>query len=379
MAVGSDVFGTRRKAEELNLIMVVSIRSKAFLVFGVALAIFSGLSLVGCGQGTGKQTNRETGGRSNALSVEAVLIKPQVLDNKIFTTGTLLANEEVELRPEISGRVTGVFFQEGSRIAKGALMLKIYDRELQAQHKRKELEEKQASDEERRQRSLYDIKAISQEEYDKTLSTLQMIQADKEVIESQIGKTEIRAPFNGVVGLRYVSEGGYVSPNMLAATMQELDPMKVEFSVPEKYAKQIKSGIEILVRAGDSDEGHRGVIYALETKIDPNTRTIKVRGKIPNPQGTMIPGSFAKVEITLAEIPDAIVIPSGAVIPELNSEKVYLCVNGKAKSVPIKTGIRTEKSVQIVDGLAANDTLIVTGLLQLANGKNVQIKTLQGN
>ena len=359
--------------------MVRPICSTTSLVFGVALAVLSSLFVVGCGQGTGKQTNREGSGRSNALSVEAVVIRPQILDNKIFTTGTLLANEEVELRPEISGRVTGVFFQEGSRIAKGALMLKIDDRELQAQQKRKELEEKLASDEERRERSLYDIKAISQEEYDKTLNTLRLIQADKEVIESQIGKTEIRAPFNGVVGLRYVSEGGYVSPNMLAATMQELDPMKVEFSVPEKYAKQIKSGIDILVRAGDSEEDHKGVIYALETKIDPNTRTIKARGKIPNAQGTMIPGSFAKVEITLAELADAIVIPSGAVSPELNGEKVFLCVNGKAKPISIKTGIRTEKSVQIVEGLAANDTLIVTGLLQLANGKDVQIKTLQGN
>jgi membrane fusion protein (multidrug efflux system) len=364
---------------EFNLIMVMPIRCTASVVLGVALAALSSLFLVGCGSGTGKQTNREGSVRSNALSVEAVLIKPQHLDNKIFTTGTLLANEEVELRPEISGRVTGVFFQEGSKIAKGALMLKIDDRELQAQHKRKELEEKQAADQERRERSLYDIKAISQQEYDKTLNTLRLIQAEKEVIESQISKTETRAPFNGVVGLRHVSEGGYVSPNMLAATMQELDPMKVEFSVPEKYAKQIKSGIQILVRAGNSEADHQGVIYALETKIDPNTRTMKARGKIPNSQGTLIPGSFAKVEITLDELTDAIVIPSGAVIPELNGEKVYLCVNGKAKSVAIKTGIRTAKSIQIVDGLVGNDTLIVTGLLQLANGKNVQIKTLQGN
>jgi len=361
------------------MIMVMSIRSTTSLVCGVALALFSSLFLASCGQGTSKQTNREGSGRNNALSVEAVVIRPQVLDNKIFTTGTLLANEEVELRPEISGRVTGVFFQEGSRIAKGTLMLKIDDRELQAQQKRKELEEKLASDEERRERSLFDIKAISQEEYDKTLNTLRLIQADKEVIESQIGKTEIRAPFNGVVGLRYVSEGGFVSPDMLAATVQELDPMKVEFSVPEKYAKEIRSGIEVLVRAGDSDEDHKGVIYASETKIDPNTRTIKARGKIPNAQGALIPGSFAKVEITLAELPDAIVIPSGAVIPELNGEKVFICVNGKAKPVSIKTGIRTEKSIQIVEGLAVNDTLIVTGLLQLANGKDVQIKTLQGN
>ncbi len=242
------------------MIMMMFFRTKAASIFGIVSALLAGLSLHGCGQGTDQQSGRAGTGRSSAVSVEAMVVKPQLLDNKIFTTGTLLANEEVALRAETSGRVTGVLFQEGSRIAKGAVLLKIDDRELQAQHKRKEIEEKQAADEERRQRSLYDIKAISQEEYDKTLNTLRLIQADKEVIESQINKTEIRAPFDGVVGLRYVSEGGYVTPSMLAATMQQLDPLKIEFSVPEKYARQIKTGSGILVRAGDSDENHMGVI-----------------------------------------------------------------------------------------------------------------------
>lgn len=366
-------------SEELHLIMAMKTRTSAFLLVGVSLIVLSSFFVIGCGQGADKQTNRQSGGRGNALSVEAVVIRPQALENKIFTTGTLLANEEVELRSEIAGRIAGVYFQEGSRITKGTLLLKIHDRELQSQYKRKELEEKLAADAESRERSLLEIKAVSQEAYDKKLNALRLIQAEKEIIESQIGKTEIRAPFNGVIGLRYVSEGGYVSPNMLAATMQELDPMKVEFSVPEKYAGAVISGVEILVSAGGSEDSHKGVIYASETKIDANTRTIKVRGKIPNARGDLIPGSFARVEIALAKLADAIVIPSGAVIPELSGEKVYLCVNGKAKSVPIKTGIRTEKSVQVVDGLAPNDTLIVTGLMQLANGKDIQIKTLQGN
>jgi membrane fusion protein (multidrug efflux system) len=341
--------------------------------------MISCLFLVGCGRGTGKQAARDGGARGSALPVEAMLVRQQVLDNKIFTTGTLLANEEVELRTEVSGRVTGVFFQEGSRIKKGELMLKIDDRALQAEHKRKGLEEKLAADAEARQRKLFEIKAISQEEYEKALNALRLIQADKEVIESQIARTEIRAPFDGVVGLRYVSDGGYVSPTMLAATMQELDPMKVEFSVPEKYGKSIKSGIEVLVQVGDSPDQHKGMIYAAETKIDLQTRTIKARAKIPNSDGSLIPGAFAKVEIELDELPNAIVIPSGAIIPELSGEKVFVCVNGKAKSVAIKTGIRTEKGVQVTDGLSTNDTLIVTGLLQLAQGKGVQIKALQSN
>ena len=342
------------------------------LLFGVAF-----LSLLGCGQSSSKPVNRDSGGA--ALSVEATVLRPQLLRNQIFATGTLLANEEVELRPEIAGRITGVYFDEGRRITKGELLLKINDRELIAEQKRKQLEEKLASDDESRKRQLFEKDVISQEEYDKSLNALRLLQAEREVIESQLAKTEIRAPFDGVVGLRYLSEGGYVSPNMLAATMQDLDPMKVEFSIPEKYAGLLTNGTEVKVTVGDTKEVFNGVVYAIESKIDPGTRTIKARARIPNPKETLVPGSFARVEITLQEFPSAIVIPTGAVIPEISGEKVFVYRDGKARAVPITTGIRTENSIQILSGLGASDTLITTGLLQLADGKNVKIQSVQAN
>ncbi len=341
-------------------------------IFALITFVLSTLCTVGCGKG--KSVTRD--GIPSSLNIDAIVIRPQLLRNQIFTTGTLLANEEVELRPEIAGRIVGVYFEEGRRITKGELMLKINDRELLAQHKRKELEEKQAFDEEQRKRQLFEINVISKEEYDKSLNTLKLIQAEKEVIQSQLAKTEIRAPFDGVIGLRYVSEGGYVSPAMLAATMQDLDPMKVEFSIPEKYAHLLKDGTEISVRVGDSPDGSKGIVYAIESKIDQGTRTIKSRARIPNPLGTLVPGSFAKVEITLEELPNAIVIPTGALIPEISGEKVFICSNGKAQSVKVSTGIRTEKNIQITQGLKGSDTLIVTGLLQLADGKNINIQSL---
>jgi len=278
--------------------------------------------------------------------------------------------------PEIAGRVTDVLFTEGSKVKKGDVLLRINDRELKAQLKGKEIEEKQASDLESRARRLLDIKGISQEQYDKAANTLNMIKAQKEVTQAQLAETEIIAPFDGIIGLRYVSEGSYVSLDMLVATMQDIDPIKVEFSVPEKYAKQIKKGTEIKVLVGDSKEEYNGSVYAVESKIDLATRTIKARAKIPNPNGDLIPGSFAKVDITLEQMPNAIVIPSESIIPEMTGEKVFTCVNGKAHSVGVKTGIRTETSVQIVEGLNPQDTLIVTGLLQLSDGKAVEIKTI---
>jgi len=349
------------------------------LRFSLFLLVFSYLLICACKSGKGSTPRRESGMPGAKLSVDAIVIQPQLLDNKIITTGTLLANEEVELRPEIAGRVTDVLFTEGSKVRKGDVLLKINDRELKAQLEGKEIEEKQASDLEARARRLYDIKGISQEEYDKTANTLNMIKAQREVIQAQLAKTEIVAPFDGIIGLRYVSPGTYVSTTMLVATMQDVNLIKVEFSVPEKYVKQIKKGTEITVQVGDSEKEYKGVIYAAESKIDLATRTIKARAKIPNPKGDLIPGSFAKVVITLEQLPNAIVIPSESVIPELNGDKVFICVNGIARSIPVKAGIRTETSIQIVQGLNPQDTLLVTGLLQLADGKTVEIKNLKSN
>ncbi len=359
-----------------DTILEATMRRLSYFLF---LLVLSSLLVYACKSGKSSPPRRESGMSGARLAVDAMVLQPQLLDNKIVTTGTLLANEEVQLQPEIAGRVTDVFFTEGSKVQKGDVLIKLNDRELKAQLKGKEIEEKQASDLEARARQLFEIKGISQEEYDKTANALNMIKAQKEVIQAQLAKMEIVAPFDGIIGLRYVSPGSYVSTDMLVATLNDIDPVKVEFSVPEKYARQIRKGNSITVRVGDSQKEYRGVVYAAESKIDLETRTIKARAEIPNPRGDLIPGSFARVEITLEQFPRAIVIPSEAVVPELNREKVFICVNGKAHSVTVKTGIRTETSIQIVEGLNPQDTLILTGLLQLSDRKTVEIKNLKSD
>jgi len=349
------------------------------LRFSLFLLVFSFLLICACKSGKSSPPRRESGRSEAKVPVDAMVVQPQLLDNRIFTTGTLLANEEVQLQPEIAGRVTDVLFTEGGRVKKGEVLIRINDSDLKAELKGKEIEEKQASDLEARMRRLFEIKGISQEEYDKAANAFNMIKAQREVIQAQIAKTEIAAPFDGIIGLRYVSQGSYVSTDMLVATMQDIDPIKVEFSVPEKYVKQIKKGTGIKVMVGNSKEEYQGLVYAVESRIDLATRTIKARAKIHNPKGDLIPGSFVRVDITLEQLPDAIVIPSESVIPELNGEKVFICVNGKVRSVPVKTGIRTETSIQIVEGLNPQDTLILTGLLQLSDGKAVEIRDLESS
>ena len=342
------------------------------------ILLVTGISLFfgGCNQGNSNQPGKNSP-KPGGLQIEALIVQPQILNNRIFTTGTLMANEEVELRPEIGGRVTGVFFEEGTRVKKGELMLRINDSELKAGLKRKQIEEKLASDEEQRREGLLKINGISKEEYERSLNALEVIKAEREIIESQLAKTAIYAPFDGIVGLRQVSEGSFANSNSLVATMQQIDPMKVEFSVPEKYAGQIKKGLAVRIYVGGEGAEFGGTIYAVESKIELSTRTIKARARIANPKQALIPGSFAKVEINLETISDAIVIPSGAIIPELEGEKVFVFEGGKAKAVPIKTGIRTEIGTQVIEGVKSQDTLILTGLLQLSNGSDVHIKELK--
>lgn len=350
---------------------VVKIMARRIL--GITLSTVLLIStMIGCGKQDNQAAGRSAGG--GKLPVAGLVIVPQPLVNRINATGTLLANEEVALRPEISGRVVAISFSEGSRVRKGQLLVKINDADLQAELKGKRLEEKLAADEERRKKGLLDIAGISQEEYDKSANTFKMIQAEREVIESQIAKTEIVAPFNGVVGLRDVSQGSYVTPDILMATMQEIDPMKVEFSVPEKYARQVQRGTPIRVEAGDAGQELAGMVFAVESKIDLGTRTIRARATIPNPKGDLIPGSFVKVDITLESLTDAIVVPTGAIIPQLGGDKVFIGLNGKAKAVPIKTGIRNESTVQVIEGLHAGDTLLTTGLLQLSEGRQIEVR-----
>lgn len=343
----------------------------ALLWTGAALIL---VTIIGCGKTESQPQNR---GGGSALPVEALVIQPQLFENNILTTGTLSASEEVELRPEISGRVVSVQFQEGKHVSQGEVLIRINDEELQAQLKRKRLEEKLAAEDERRKKALLDIDGISREEYDKSLNSLNMIKAEREVIESQIAKTRIVAPFDGIVGLRYVSQGSFITPSTRVATIQDIDSLKVEFSVPERHATQIHEGTRVMVQVGNSQEWREGTVYAVEAKVDRATRTIKARAVLPYSDGHLIPGSFSKVKITLQRFPDAVMIPSGAVVPQLEGEYVFVCRNGSAYSVPVTVGVRTDRDVQITDGLAAGDTLITTGLLQLTEGKAVNLTSVK--
>ncbi|MBW6460389.1 MAG: efflux RND transporter periplasmic adaptor subunit [Bacteroidales bacterium] len=304
--------------------------------------------------------------------VKAIVATPRELENRIYTTGTILANEEVEIRAELPGRITAINFQEGSYVKKGFLLLLINDSELQAQLKKLTLDEQLAREDVFRKEKLLEIKAISQEEFDIAQNQLGVIQANMELVSSQIDKTKIYAPFSGRIGLRHVSPGGFISSANLVARMQQTDPVKIEFTVPEKYIANITVGMQIEFTVAGNDSTFTGAIYAIEPRIDLSTRTFAVRARCVNPGNVLIPGAFARITIILEKISDALALPSEAIIPDMMGKKVMLVRNGQVKSVYVETGIHTEYEVQVTSGINPLDTVIISGLLQLR--ENMPVK-----
>ncbi|MDX1617212.1 MAG: efflux RND transporter periplasmic adaptor subunit [Balneolaceae bacterium] len=320
--------------------------------------------------------NAQQGERS-ALKVDGIVVEPDLVQDKIYTTGTILANEEVELRSEVSGKISDIYLREGSSVSKGQLLLKINDSELQAQLTRARFRLKLASEREERQRKLLEKGGISQQDYDATLNEVNVLKSEVALILAQIDKTEIRAPFDGRVGLRYVSDGSYISPSTRIASLQNINPVKVDFSIPERYFNRVEEGDEITFTVQGTDREFIGEIYAIEPKIDSQTRTLQIRAESSNEEGLLVPGAFADLELILETIDNALLIPSIALIPELQGQKVFLYRNGTVAEQSVETGIRTEERVQITEGLQPGDTLLTTGLLQVRPGMPVEITDLQ--
>lgn len=335
--------------------------SKASLA---ALAACSALLLTSCSQDDKKPKETAKGG-AKPLSADAVVAASGSLDDVIIATGTLSANEEIELRAETSGRITSLNFREGGSVQKGQLLVKINDAELRAQKNKIELELKTASDDEFRKRELLKINGISKEAYDIALNRMLTLKAEIEYLGTQIDKTEIRAPFTGRIGLRSISEGAYITPQSPVALVQQLDVMKIDFAVPEKYAARMKPGQQVSFTVEGNTKGFTATVFAVEPKVDPSTRTVKVRATAANAAQELVPGSFAKMRIVLSTINDAITLPAESIVPDIAGQKVWVVREGKATPTPVEVGIRTDSSVQILSGIAPGDTVLTTGLLQL--------------
>jgi membrane fusion protein, multidrug efflux system len=273
------------------------------------------------------------------LNVSGYIIKPEKFSELVNSSGTLRPDEEVDLSFETSGKIVSIKFTEGTRVKKGDLLAKINDRQLQAQLEKLLAQKKLTEAKEFRERSLLEKDAISQESYDQIVTELQTIEADINLFQARISETELRAPFDGIIGLRYLSEGSYATPSTKIAKLIKISPLKIEFSVSEKYASELRIGYPVTFTVVGINNIFNASVYAVDPKIDIDTRTIVLRALYPNSREELKSGAFASITLLLSQIDNAVSIPTEALIPEMEGEKVFIYKSGKASTVKVQTGL----------------------------------------
>ncbi|MFC3561949.1 efflux RND transporter periplasmic adaptor subunit [Pedobacter jamesrossensis] len=317
------------------------------------------------------------GKSSPAIAVDGMVVKLSKFDTDLEVTGAIEANESIVLKSEVSGLVTGIFFKEGTTVSKGTVLVKINDRDIQAQLQDALTKQKLSGTNESRAKQLLEKGAISQEEYDTSLADLRSFQSQTNLVRAQLAKTTIRAPFSGRIGLRSISSGTYLTPATVIANLVSTNPVKITFSIPEKYAGQIKIGTEINFTTDGSSKQNIGKVYAIEPGINTATRTLQIRALASNADNALLPGSFAKIKLALSTLQNAILIPNEAVIPVLKGKIVYIQKNGKAQEVPIEAGTRTDENIVITSGLKAGDTVLTTGSMALKKDAPVKVNLVK--
>ncbi len=301
--------------------------------------------------------------RANApVIVDILVAQRQAVSNVVEANGTVIPGEYVELRPEVSGRLTYLNLPEGRLISKGTVIARVNDAELRAQVSRSRVQLDLAQKTVDRYKQLLDINGLNQADYDAALSQVNTLNADINYTKALIDKTVIRAPFTGVAGLRQVSPGAYVTPATIIATLQQTNEVKIDFTLPETYGDIIKTGTLVDVETdAATKQKSKAIIIATEPGANTDTRNLKVRallkGKLANP------GAFVKVYLDAGKGRYSIMVPTNCIIPDDQNNQVILVKNGMANFVDVQTGIREANSVEIIKGVTDGDSVVVTGVL----------------
>jgi len=353
------------------LLAHTSIMSRFFPITGL---LFLSI-LAACGGNKKENSNaaKTPASKQPPMRVDAFIVGTETFQESIEIPGTVVANETTEIHPEVSGRIVQLNVVEGSHVGKGALLAKLYDGDLRAQLNKIQVQLALAQKTEERQAQLLKIQGISQQDYDMSLLQVNSLRADIGILQTSIAKTVVRAPFSGKIGLTKISPGAYVTPASVIAVISQTDQLKLDFTVPEKYSGQIKNGLTVNFNIDGSDKTLTAKVVATESNLTENTRTLTVRAAIVGLDPALLPGAFAKVKLNLDPNPNAILVPTQAILPQARGKKVIVYRGGTALFTDVTTGVRDSARVQITSGLKSGDTIIVTGLLSVRPDAKIQV------
>jgi membrane fusion protein (multidrug efflux system) len=320
------------------------------------------IGITSCHSGS-KIKNQKDKRNVSIISVEGYIVKPSVLQVTIQVSGSLLPFEETVLMPEMVGRVVWINLPEGKLVKKGTGLVKLFDGELQAQLKKSQNQLQLAEQTEKRQSELLKVNGISQFDYDQTVFQVNSIKDDIDLLNVQIGKTELKAPFDGEIGLKNISVGAQINTSTAIATIRMVSRLKLDFSVPEKYSKEIVSGKLLTFTVEGDSAKYSAVVMATEGGIEQDTRNLKVRAVIDHVSPALKPGAFTTVELELGRHEDALLVPTQSIIPQARGKKLIVSRNGKAKFISVNTGIRQSAFIEVLNGIHKGDTVVTTGIV----------------
>ncbi|WP_052732365.1 efflux RND transporter periplasmic adaptor subunit [Hymenobacter terrenus] len=328
----------------------------------------------GGGKGGASTGRGGKGGPGAKVPVQVYVVAATKLSDEVSSTGSIIADESVTIQSEIAGKITSLNIREGQPVRKGQLLFTINAADVQAQLRKQEYNIKLYQDQERRERTLLEKEYISRQEYEQSNNALLTAQADLQALRVNLAKAYVRAPFDGILGLRNTSVGAYVSPGTTITTLSRVKPVKIDFNVPSRFAQSVRVGDVVLVTDEATTRKIKAKVYAINPQIDPVSRTLPVRAIYANKNMELRPGGFAKVNLELGEPAEALQIPTEAVVPVASGYTVYTVKKGKATMQPVNIGVRSNQVIQITKGLAVGDTVIRTGILQVKPGDRVTIQ-----
>lgn len=330
------------------------------------------LLLISCEEAVDKSNKANSGN----LSVEAVKITAEPFNNEVKTTADLLPNEQATLMAPMAGQVLDIYFKEGASIRKGEKIIRIYDKDWQAQLVGLTPQLETAQKDLERKKALLDIGGSTQEEIDKIYASTEALKSQIQQLKLNIELANVRAPFSGVLGMRDFSEGTFLKEGQEITTLTEVKQLKVNFTLPQEYLSNVQINTEVRILIGKDTLPAK--VYAVNPVINIESRTINVRALLKQPAGkSIMPGSFAEVIVSTDFVKDALLVPTQAVVPEINDQTVYVYSKGKAIRKTVILGTRTADRVRVISGISSGDTIITSGLLQVKDGMGVDLQILK--
>jgi membrane fusion protein, multidrug efflux system len=310
--------------------------------------------------------------------VDTLRVAAETWTQDVRTTGSLLADESVELRVESPGTVVYIGFDEGAFIRAGTVLVKVDDREPRAALLRAERRHELALVRLRRTTELFEGGGVSVQQFDEARIEASVLEAEVQVIREQIRSRETRAPCDGIVGLRRISLGAFVTPATPFATFTATERMKLDFSLPERFSAQVAAGQRVTFQVAGDDAPREAVITAIEPGVDVSTRTLTVRAETANPAGALRPGAFARVTWLPSEPEQAVFLPAQAVVPSASGSGVFIVRDGKAQLKSVVVAGRVGDRIRIAEGLSPGDEVVVSGVQFLRNGSSVAPRGASG-